>query len=194
MNLNVNEIFYSLQGEGGRQGEASIFIRLTGCNLRCGFCDTDFVNGVNMKIECIVAFIRQFPCNWIVWTGGEPTLQLTEGILFFFKKQGFRQAIESNGYNKLSVLLDYTVVSPKGNTAYTKRVNTQVNEIRLSVEKGTFIPEIKSLPIAEYYFLSPLFTRDVVTTKANINYCVERIKLCPQWRLSLQIHKLIGIK
>ena len=71
MSLNVKEIFYSLQGEGGRQGEASIFIRLTRCNLKCDFCDTDFKEGKDMEIEQIISYIKQFPCQWIVWTGGE---------------------------------------------------------------------------------------------------------------------------
>jgi len=194
MSLNVKEIFYSLQGEGGRQGEASIFIRLTRCNLKCDFCDTDFKEGKDMEIEQIISYIKQFPCQWIVWTGGEPTLQLTEEILLFFKKEGFLQAIESNGHFPLSNLLDYTVVSPKGKVDYAKEVNPKVDEIRLPLKKGDAIPNIASLPNAQYYFLSPVFTDDKKTTQANIDFCVEQIKENPQWRLSLQIHKLIGIE
>ena len=194
MSLNVKEIFYSLQGEGGRQGEASIFIRLTRCNLKCDFCDTDFKEGKDMEIEQIISYIKQFPCQWIVWTGGEPTLQLTEEILLFFKKEGFLQAIESNGHFPLSNLLDYAVVSPKGKGDYAKEVNPKVDEIRLPLKKGDAIPNIASLPNAQYYFLSPVFSDDKKTTQANIDFCVERIKENPQWRLSLQIHKLIGIE
>ncbi|GHT12299.1 7-carboxy-7-deazaguanine synthase [Bacteroidia bacterium] len=194
MNLQVNEIFYSLQGEGSRQGEASIFIRLTGCNLKCDFCDTDFAEGKEMQADEILDFIRQFPCLWIVWTGGEPSLQLTDEILLFFKEAGFRQAIESNGHKPLSALLDYTVVSPKGNVDYARKINSKVNEIRLPVQKDDKIPSIAFLPEAEYYFLSPVFTEEKTSTKANIDYCVEQIKQHPEWRLSLQIHKLIGIE
>ena len=194
MNLNVKEIFYSLQGEGGRQGEASIFIRLTGCNLKCNFCDTDFKDGTDMEVEEITAFIGQFPCRWIVWTGGEPTLQLTEEILQLFKNKGYSQAIESNGHYPLPSLLDYTVVSPKGKIEYAKDVNRTVSEIRLPVIKGDAIPSVECLPKAEHYFLSPVFTEEAVSTQDNINYCVEQIKCNPQWRLSLQIHKLIGIE
>jgi organic radical activating enzyme len=193
MNLDVNEIFYSLQGEGGRQGEASIFIRLTKCNLKCDFCDTDFSQGTNMSVADILAFIRRFPCQWIVWTGGEPTLQLTENLLLRFKEEGFKQAIESNGHHKLSGLLDYTVVSPKGNPDYAKKHNSRVDEIRLPVQEGDILPCINDLPEADFYFLSPVFTGDATSTKANIDYCVEQIKLHPEWRLSVQIHKLIGI-
>jgi organic radical activating enzyme len=194
MNLNVKEIFYSLQGEGGRQGEASIFIRLAGCNLNCDFCDTDFKSGTYFTVEQILATIAPFPCRWIVWTGGEPTLQLTDAILSFFKNAGFRQAIESNGHNRLSGLLDYTVVSPKGKKMYAKAINPQVNEIRLPVQKGDIIPPLDILPEARFFFLSPIFTGNNISTKANIDYCVEQIKRFPQWRLSLQIHKLIGIE
>jgi organic radical activating enzyme len=194
MNLNVKEIFYSLQGEGGQQGMASIFIRLTKCNLKCDFCDTDFAEGTDMTPEQILAFIQPFSCRRIIWTGGEPTLQLTDDILLFFKGKGFLQAIESNGHGKLSECLDYTVVSPKGNPCYARKINPQVNEIRLPVRKGDPIPPISSLPEADVYFLSPVFTEDEVSTKENINYCVEQVKRHTQWRLSLQIHKLIGIE
>jgi organic radical activating enzyme len=193
MNLNVNEIFYSLQGEGGRQGEASVFIRLSGCNLRCDFCDTDFSRGENKPVEEIGSFIKLFPCRWIVWTGGEPALQLTDEIVSFFKQEGFRQAIESNGHRRLSDLLDYTVVSPKGEPAYARKINPKVNEVRLPVKDGDRLPILESLPEAEHYFLSPIFTDNSLTTQANINYCVEQIRQRPEWRLSLQIHKLIGI-
>ncbi|KAA6337088.1 7-carboxy-7-deazaguanine synthase [termite gut metagenome] len=192
MNLNVKEIFYSLQGEGGRQGEASIFIRLAGCNLKCNFCDTDFEGGTEMNPDQILTAIRPFPCRWIIWTGGEPTLQLTDKHLLLFKQAGYRQAIESNGHRPLSGLLDYTVISPKGNPLYAKPINATADEIRLPVQVGDTIPEIDLLPVAKHYFLSPIFDAD--KTKANIDFCVKTIKQHPQWRLSLQMHKLIGIE
>ncbi|MDR0798170.1 MAG: 7-carboxy-7-deazaguanine synthase QueE [Dysgonamonadaceae bacterium] len=194
MHLNVKEIFYSLQGEGGRQGAASIFIRLTRCNLSCDFCDTDFEGGEPMSVQQIHARLQTFPCQWIVWTGGEPTLQLTEEILQFFHDLGYRQAIESNGSRPLSKLLDYTVVSPKGDVAYARKINPQVDEIRLPVQKHQAISEMESLPAAHHYFLSPVFSEDEVVTQANIAHAVEQVKLNPRWRLSLQIHKLIGIE
>jgi organic radical activating enzyme len=194
MSLKVKEIFYSLQGEGGRQGAASIFIRLSGCNLNCVFCDTDFSGGEDMSLEQILSQLRQYPCQWIVWTGGEPCLQLTDDCLLFFKRAGFRQAIESNGYNRLSGLLDYTVVSPKGQTDYAKTINTRVDEVRLPVQVNDNIPPIESLPQADHYFLSPIFMENPAKTKANIDYCVQQIKQYPQWRLSVQIHKWIGIE
>jgi organic radical activating enzyme len=194
MNLNVNEIFYSLQGEGGRQGEASVFVRLQGCNLNCDFCDTNFSEGNSIKLELIEKTVRKYSTKWIIWTGGEPSLQLTDDILAFFKNKGYLQAIESNGHRKLSELLDYVVVSPKGqNIAYAKKMNAAVDEIRLPIGKGMAIPAIKDLPAAKLYMLSPIFTSGKGSTRANIKYCVDYIKKHPEWRLSVQMHKLIGI-
>ena len=192
--LNVKEIFYSLQGEGGRQGEASVFIRLSGCNLKCIFCDTDFERGHRMYIHEILQRVKTFGCQWIIWTGGEPMLQLTDEIVSFFKKEGFLQAIESNGHYRLSELLDYRVVSPKGNVTYARKVNTEVDEVRLPVKKGDRLPEIESLPDATHYFLSPIYTNERKSTQDNIDYCVSQIKQNNRWRLSVQMHKLIGIE
>ena len=194
MNLKVTEIFYSLQGECGRQGEASIFIRLNGCNLNCDFCDTDFSGGEDMSCEQILSQIKHFPSRWIIWTGGEPTLQLTDECLLFFKQAGFRQAIESNGSNLLSALLDYTAISPKEQTVDARTINPRVDEVRLPVRKNDVIPPIESLPEARYYFLSPIFSKNPAETKANIEYCVLKVIQYQQWRLSLQMHKLIGME
>ena len=194
MRLKVNEIFYSLQGEGGRQGEASVFIRLSGCNLHCNFCDTEFESGEWMESDEILSAIEKFPCKWIIWTGGEPSLQLNDGILLFFKQKGYKQAIESNGHFPFSSLLDYTVCSPKGDPLYAKLKNEKVNEIRIPIRVGEQVPAICDLPEAEFYFLSPVFEADKEITAANIAFCVEEIKKNPAWRLSLQIHKLIGIE
>lgn len=194
MKLKVNEIFYSLQGEGGRQGEASIFIRLSGCNLHCDFCDTEFESGNWMDLNEILSKIKDFHCNWIVWTGGEPSLQLNDEALLFFRQKGYKQAIESNGCFPFLPLLDYTVCSPKGNPVYAKLKNEKVDEVRIPVRAGEKIPEIRDLPEAGFYFLSPVFEPDEKASEDNIIFCVEEIKKNPGWRLSLQVHKLIGMK
>ncbi|MDR1369808.1 MAG: 7-carboxy-7-deazaguanine synthase QueE [Dysgonamonadaceae bacterium] len=193
MKLKVNEIFYSLQGEGGRQGEASVFIRLSGCNLHCDFCDTGFESGDRMELADILSGIENFPCKWIIWTGGEPSLQLNDEALLFFREKGYRQAIESNGSFPFSPLLDYTVCSPKGNPGYAKIKNKKVDEVRIPVRAGDRIPPVSDLPEASFYFLSPVFEADGKTTADNIAFCVEQIKKDPVWRLSVQVHKLIGI-
>ncbi len=194
MNLLVNEIFYSLQGEGGRIGEASIFIRLSRCNLKCDFCDTDFENGQTMSLEEILQQIGNFPCQWIIWTGGEPTLQLTDEIIIFFKNKGYKQAIESNGTKRISPLFDYVVCSPKGDYEKIKNINSNVDEVRLPIKSGDIIPSFEHLPKAKKYFLSPVFSNNKTETDNNIFYCTEQVKQNPGWTLSVQMHKLIGIR
>jgi len=93
----------------------------------------------------------------------------------------------------LSTLLDYTVCSPKGSLNYIKKINPRVNEVRLPVGEGDKLPSLNSLPEAEGYFLSPVFCPDPRMTENNINYCVDMIKQHPEWRLSVQMHKLINI-
>lgn len=193
MKLNVNEIFYSLQGEGGRSGEPSIFIRLTQCNLTCSFCDTDFAYGDDMTLEEILATIKQYPCQWIIWTGGEPTLQLRDEHLAFFRANGYKQAIETNGTKKVPSLIDYITCSPKKNYETIKTRIPAVNEIRIPLKEGDELPDLSIFPKAEKYFISPIFDADKINLQ-NVNYCVELIKKDPRWTLSLQMHKLINIE
>lgn len=193
MRLTVNEIFYSLQGEGGRMGEASVFIRLSRCNLACSFCDTDFAEGEEMTLEEILDVIRQYPCKWIIWTGGEPTIQLRDEHLMFFKEKSYKQAIETNGTRLVPEGIDYITCSPKQRYEDVKNKIPFANEIRLPVKVGDALPEISLLPQADNYFLSPIFDGNKLN-KENVAYCVDLIKQYPCWRLSLQIHKLIHIE
>ena len=193
MKLIVNEIFYSLQGEGGRMGEPSIFIRLAKCNLCCSFCDTDFENGKDMSLPEILEEISSYPCKWIIWTGGEPTLQLNDEHLAVFRKAGYKQAIETNGTRPIPSLIDYISCSPKINIDKTKNIIFKVNEIRIPVKKGDILPDISTLPEADKYFISPIFDESNLNQE-NIDYCVNYIKSNPQWTLSIQIHKLIHIE
>lgn len=193
MKLTVNEIFYSLQGEGGRQGEASIFIRLCKCNLRCVFCDTEFDTGEEMSLKEIADSIGKYTGKWIIWTGGEPTLQLKDEHLQFFKDLGYKQAIETNGTRRVPQLIDYITCSPKQNYEKIKEIIPSVDEIRLPIAKGDKIPDISIFPKAKRYFLSPIFEGSK-PIKENVEYCVEQILLNPDWQLSLQVHKLINIQ
>lgn len=193
MKLTVNEIFYSLQGEGGRSGEPSIFIRLTQCNLACSFCDTDFANGNDMTVDEILDVIKQYPCKWIIWTGGEPTLQLKDEHLAVFRQQGYKQAIETNGTKVVPSLIDYITCSPKKNYETIKTRIPFANEIRIPIKAGDVLPDISIFPKADKYFVSPIFDGNNIN-QSNVDYCVELIKQDPRWTLSLQIHKLIHIE
>ncbi|MDO5664592.1 MAG: 7-carboxy-7-deazaguanine synthase QueE [Bacteroidia bacterium] len=193
MSLTVNEIFYSLQGEGGRTGEASIFIRLSKCNLACSFCDTDFEFGEKMTLDEILSKISQYPCRWIIWTGGEPTLQLKNETISFFKEKGYKQAIETNGTRRVPAGIDYITCSPKQQFEKIRTLIPEVDELRFPISKGDLLPDISILPKTNRYLLSPIFD-DLNVIQENVDYCVELIKQNPQWVLSLQMHKLIGIR
>jgi|AGTN01.1.fsa_nt_gi Organic radical activating enzymes len=193
MNLNVNEIFYSLQGEGGRTGEASIFIRLAKCNLVCSFCDTDFERGVRMTVTEILDEIGKFGCRWIVWTGGEPTLQLTDEMVAFFKENGYLQAIETNGTKRVPAGMDYITCSPKQHFEKVRELIPEVDELRFPIQKGDPLPDISVLPKTQRYLLSPVFDDNIIIQE-NVDYCISLIKENPSWALSLQTHKLIGIR
>lgn len=191
--LKIVEIFYSLQGEGANTGKPFVFIRLSNCNLNCWFCDTDWNRGQEYTLEHLLNEVNQYSCKNILWTGGEPTLQLTDEILRHF--EGYYHAIETNGTNEVPSLIDYITVSPKVKPSEIKP--TRINEIRYPIELNTPIPSIKELPHAENYFLSPMFMGaprqrfDMV--KANVDYCIDYIKNHPEWRLSLQTHKILNI-
>jgi organic radical activating enzyme len=193
MKLMVNELFYSLQGEGARAGEPSVFIRLAGCNLSCPFCDTNFSLTKKMNVSELLDKIKPFPCRWIIWTGGEPALQLRDEHIRFFREAGYRQAVETNGTQPLPAGIDYIACSPKEYYGEVKKLIPVVHEIRIPLQKDDVLPDISSLPKADNYFISPVFDGDNMN-KENVDYCIRLVKANPQWRLSLQIHKLIHIE
>ena len=197
--LLIKEIYCSLQGEGARMGAASIFIRLAGCNLACWFCDTKWSNGIIMSIKEIQKKISKFSCNTIVWTGGEPTLQLTNDILQHFPT--YYHCIETNGTNPVPSLINYIACSPKKDVSVQilhKNFPNGVNEFRYPVDIFAIdlIPKIDELPNARHYYLSPVFLgKDKKQIcKHTINMCVLYIKNSPKWKLSIQLHKLIDIR
>ncbi len=195
--FKINEVFYSLQGEGARTGTANIFVRLTGCDLACGFCDTEFESGKDTSVEMLLDILKEYPCKNIIWTGGEPALQLTTDIVAYFKEQGYYQCIETNGNHKVPPNLDYITVSPKvaehvlKKNFYPAKGQPLVDELRYARHKGQLSvpkPGIK----AKHYFISPIFDGSEVDIE-NLNHCVKLIKENPEWKLSLQTHKLLKI-
>lgn len=199
MKLHINEIFYSLQGEGAQMGLPMIFIRFSGCNLRCSYCDTDFEDYTEMALDELSTAISAYPAHNILWTGGEPSLYLTEEIVDYFHKRGYRQSIETNGTHPVPTNLDYITCSPKPESLSLLHRNfpNGVNEWRFPFgTEAPLPPRINELPKAQNYFLSPIFSTDEDTITQRplaLSACIEYIKQHPQWRLSIQLHKLIGI-
>lgn len=194
--MRVNEIFYSLQGEGHNTGRAAVFVRFAGCNLRCSFCDTDFSDYREMTGDEIVREISSFPARFVVLTGGEPSLQVTAQFVDQLHEAGFEVAIETNGTRPVPENIDWVTVSPKS-PMKEEHIGRQPDEIKVIFD-GKTDPE-DYLPSSQGgtrggLFLQPCDVGDPLRNKAIVEACVEYIKLHPQWRLSLQTHKLVGFK
>lgn len=191
--LHVNEIFYSLQGEGARKGSANIFVRFAHCNLECGFCDTEFESFRELTIEELRAECRQFPCRNIIFTGGEPLIQLTGEIVRVFKNDGYFLAIETNGTITPPKGLDWITVSPKiaEHVLARKFKKVHIDELKYVRNKSQGIPQPKIK--ADHYYISPEFDGDH-SSKGNIEHCIKLVKENPLWKLSVQEHKVLKIR
>ena len=200
----VNNIFYSLQGEGHNTGRAAVFVRFAGCNLRCPFCDTEFDTYTEMTAEEIIAKAASLrPSSsilppFIVLTGGEPTLQVDEAFVDLLHNAGYEVAMESNGTRPAPQNLDWLTVSPKARGERQEaRGERMPDELKIVFDEHTdpneFLSSFSS-PHSPLLYLQPCDTGDAQRNEAITQACVDYIKQHPQWRLSLQTHKLIGIE
>ena len=213
----VNEIFYSLQGEGRWAGRPAVFVRFSGCNLSCPFCDTDHsahqVMTASEIVERILLTSKFFPISplregtcpqdrvrrvnspLVVLTGGEPSLYVDEELLTAIREAGMHTAIETNGTKPMPESAGWITLSPKDSfCANAKVVIKKADEVKL-VFDGTnhdAFERYSSFP-ARYYYLQQCDTgnaeRNKEILRAAVDYCLTH----PQWSLSLQLHKLIGI-
>ena len=193
----VNEIFHSLQGEGYNTGTASVFIRLSGCNLRCSFCDTRHESGTMMSLQEIVDKVMQYPqAPWIVLTGGEPSMWIDEAFIENLKAMtGKRIAIETNGTHTLPKDIDWVTLSPKngiGNSGEVPIVLNHCDELKV-VYVGQDLTQYDRFKTIHRY-LQPCWTEDETTRWRNMRATVQVVLENPQWRLSLQTHRLLGIR
>jgi 7-carboxy-7-deazaguanine synthase (Cx14CxxC type) len=209
MTYAVKEMFYTLQGEGARAGRPSVFVRFAGCNLWsgreedraqavCQFCDTQFVGtdgDGGGKFETPQALARAAAAFWpgggapyVVCTGGEPLLQLDAPLIDALHAQGFEIAIETNGTLVAPPGIDWICVSPKANAAFVQRSG---DELKLVYPQEGAAPERYAGLAFSNFFLQPMDSpQRAANTEAAIAYCLEH----PQWRLSLQVHKLLGLR
>jgi 7-carboxy-7-deazaguanine synthase len=211
MTYAVKEIFYTLQGEGAHAGRAAVFCRFAGCNLWsgrevdrlsaiCRFCDTDFVGtgGVGggkfaSPADLAAAVAEKWPENsglesrFVVCTGGEPLLQLDATLIDALHARGFEIAVETNGTIQAPAGIDWVCVSPKAGAELVQRSG---DELKLVYPQTAFDPaEFERLSF-QRFFLQPMDGPDrILNTELAVRYCMEH----PQWRLSLQTHKILGI-
>ena len=193
----VNEIFHSLQGEGYNTGTASVFIRLSGCNLRCDFCDTRHEAGTMMSLPEIVEQVMQYPkAPLIVLTGGEPSLWIDEDFVAGLKAMtGKHIAIETNGTHPLPQGIVWVTLSPKtgiGSSGDAPVVLTRCDELKV-VYLGQDLAQYDNIT-ATHRYLQPCWTEDPEKRKHNLQVTVQAVMEHPQWRLSLQTHRILGIK
>jgi 7-carboxy-7-deazaguanine synthase (Cx14CxxC type) len=210
MSYQVKEIFYTLQGEGAQSGRAAVFLRFAGCNLWnglerdrqnavCKFCDTDFVgtNGTGGgKFASPDALANAVSKLWpggngsrpyVVCTGGEPLLQLDTMLIDALHTAGFEVAVETNGTLAAPEGIDWICVSPKADARLTLNHG---DELKLVFPQTGVSPERFAGLSFKHFFLQPMDSPEKAeNTRAATAYCLAN----PQWRLSLQTHKLIGI-
>ena len=222
MSYSVKEMFYSLQGEGARVGRPAVFCRFPGCNLwsgeekhrataECSFCDTDFM-GTDGKggakfgssDELAAKLVSYWPdmhkgAPYVVFTGGEPLLQLDSRLIDAVRERGFEIAVETNGTLSAPAGIDWLCVSPKGQV---KLRQTSGNELKLVYPQANVNPqEFVGLDFKHFY-LQPLDSTPISESNNNAGYNASTIlRECtgyclnhPQWKLSLQTHKLLGIR
>ena len=204
---SIKEIYKTIQGEGAQSGRTAVFVRFTGCNLWsgkekhressiCNFCDTDFVgidgiNGGKYSCKSLVSKIKDIwqskERGYIVFTGGEPMLQLDEELILLCKENNFEPAIETNGTIKIDFEIDWICVSPK---AGSDLVVKNGNELKVVFPQSEFNLDMMKKLSFEHYFLQPMDSKEIdQNTKNAISYCLKD----PVWKLSIQQHKLLGI-
>ncbi|MDE5800699.1 MAG: 7-carboxy-7-deazaguanine synthase QueE [Paramuribaculum sp.] len=190
--MRVNEIFYSLQGEGFFTGTAAVFIRLSGCNLRCSFCDTDHEAGCEMSAQEIADTILPYPTRHAVITGGEPGLQLSDRLVNLLHSLGYFIQVETNGTRELPEGIDWITCSPK----YAPVVLRRVDELKVVYEGKQSLAALmaaKSTIPAKHLSVQPCHTPDPERNAEILAECIDFVKANPEWRLSLQTHKLLNI-
>jgi organic radical activating enzyme len=188
----ISEIFFSLQGEGARAGTPNIFIRFAHCNLTCNFCDTEFESFTEMTKDQLHDELLKYPCTNLILTGGEPLLQVDQDLVDYLHTKGYFLCLETNGSMKPPTGIDHIVCSPKVAEHVVKQnFHDGVHELKYVRHTGQSIPvpQVK----AEYYYLSPQAVGDLVP-KDNLAYCIELVKQHPEWRLTVQNHKLWKVR
>lgn len=198
--MKVNEIFHSLQGEGRFTGTPAVFVRLSGCNLNCWFCDTEFHSFKEMTEDEIIAEILRYPSRNVVITGGEPTLQLTASLTTKLHAEGFFIMLETNGTKPLpeGCEIDWITCSPKLQGLSSSSIHPlhiqHIDELKVVYEGNQQDMSVYDDIIASEYRLQPCSTGDRQKDTFITNQTIDYILAHPKWKLSLQTHKILGVR
>ena len=191
----VNEIFYSLQGEGRWMGRPAVFVRMSGCNLKCPFCDTDFRGYREMSADDILSKCLEEggECRFIVFTGGEPSLQVDEQLIATLHQAGYYLSMETNGTHTIPEGIDWVTCSPKVDfTEGGELVVRKVDELKLIFDGEH---EVSDQGIAcAFRYLQPCDVGNDSRNYLILSECIKYIKAHPEWQLSVQMHKIVGIR
>ena len=211
MTYSVKEIFYTLQGEGGQAGTPAVFCRFAGCNLWtgreqdraqavCQFCDTDFVGTdgtLGGKFDTAARLAETIAAQWpasaghrlVVLTGGEPLLQVDAALIDALHAQQFRIAVESNGTVQAPEGIDWLCISPKAGAPFVQRSGQELKLVW--PQPGFDLQALERDTQFTHRFLQPM---DGLLQRQNTAACIDACMANPAWRLSLQTHKLTGIR
>ncbi len=211
MGYAVKEIFLTLQGEGAQAGRRAVFLRFAGCNLWtgreedrasaiCQFCDTDFVgmdgeNGGRYDAAALAAKVAEqwgegHDHRYVVLTGGEPMLQVDDALIDALHAEAFEIAIESNGTIAVHPRIDWVCISPKAGSAVVQRSGDELKLVW--PQPGTDIESLEQWRFA-HFLIQPMDAGNAEANAANRNAAIELVNARPNWRLSLQNHKLLGL-
>lgn len=195
----INEIFYSLQGEGYYTGRPAIFIRFSGCNLSCPFCDTFHHDAADYILPEIIEKIEKYPKGaMVVLTGGEPSLYVDSQLIDALHHSGRYITIETNGTNPLPEGIDWITWSPKiGMTPGADRCGLRrADEIKV-VNVGQDLQRYFDHPLCQAHtrmYLQPCFTPDDAERERNLADTISKVKADPRWTLSAQMHRYLNIR
>lgn len=194
--MRINEIFYSLQGEGRFTGTPAIFIRFSGCNLNCDFCDTKHQPYKEYTQAEILREIEKYaPCTHIIFTGGEPSLQLTEPFVEMLVKKGYFVAVETNGTHQLPFSVSWITCSPKFEFCKNAKLQLDwIDELKVIYRGNGQDMSLYNDIEAEEYYLQPCDVGNPEDNKQIIKETIYFIKHNPKWKLSLQTHKILNIR
>lgn len=195
--LRINEIFYSLQMEGTNTGTAAVFVRLADCNLACPFCDTDFSEKMQLSEEDVLEQVQIYDqCSTIVLTGGEPLAQDVEPLVTLLHDEGYKIFLETNGTFNTELDFDWITMSPKSEILLREWDEAKLVILKDETRDNLIAryEELKRICKTQIYLQPCWYPDDPIGTAEATKRAVEFVKIFPIFKLSLQGHKLIGIR